>query len=70
MRNHFGFRLCHNAHSHCITKEASDGRFLQSCPISNLLKSDVSSSGDHIRDLVMADGIDANQVRDLERHIS
>ncbi len=66
MCHHFRLRFSQDMHGHGVSKKASDNPFLKACLLSNLLKRDLTTRGYHIRDLVAADCVDADQVGDLE----
>ncbi len=66
MSHHFRLRFSQDMHGHCVSKKASDSAFPKACLLSNLLKRNLTTRGYHIRDLVAADCVDADQVRDLE----
>lgn len=66
MCHHFRLRFAQDMHSHGVSKKASDGPFLKACLLSNLIKRYLTTKGYHIRDLVPANCVDADQVRDLE----
>jgi hypothetical protein len=66
MCHHFRLRFSQDMHGHGVSKKAPDSPFLKACLLRNLLKRDLTTRGYHIRDLVAADCVDADQVGDLE----
>jgi hypothetical protein len=66
MCHHFRLRFSQDMHTHRVSENASDSIFMKACLFSNFVKSYLSISRYHVRDVVAGDCIDANQIGDLE----
>lgn len=63
----FGF--LQNPHGHGVAKDTSDDVLLETCLLPNFIKRHATTGGNHVRNIIAGNCIDAHQVRDLEKSI-